>query len=107
MSPNAHIAQFLDRVCTHLCWPLYRARVRRELTDHILSRTEYLQNERGFSEDEAVVQAIHMLGDPDALGHSLRQAGHPLRQTGCLLSAWLVWACIACCAVYLLLHLLS
>ena len=68
VSPNERISLFLDRVCAHLLWPPYRARVRRELTDHLLTRVEYLQNDRGFNEAEAVELAVRMLGDPDALG---------------------------------------
>ena len=43
MSPNKLIVPYLHRVCRHLLWPPYRARVRRELTDHILSRAEELR----------------------------------------------------------------
>ena len=35
MSPNKLIVPYLHRVCRHLLWPPYRARVRRELTDHV------------------------------------------------------------------------
>lgn len=105
MSSDERIARYLDRVCVHLCWPPYRARVRRELADHILTRAEYLQNERGYEWDEAVAQAVCLLGDPDALGRSLRQAHCPLRHIGCLFATCLLWAGIAACAVYLLLHL--
>ncbi len=40
MSPNKLIVPYLHRVCRHLLWQPYRARVQRELTDHILSRAE-------------------------------------------------------------------
>ena len=66
---------------------------------------EYLQNDRGFSEAEAVELAVRMLGDPDALGRSLRHARFPPRYLCCLIATGLVWAAIAACAVYLLLQL--
>ena len=43
MSPNKLMVPYLHRVCRHLLWPPYRARVRQELTDHILSRAEELR----------------------------------------------------------------
>ncbi|MBS6884260.1 MAG: hypothetical protein KH195_13560 [Clostridiaceae bacterium] len=91
MSPNERISLFLDRVCAHLLWPPYRARVRRELTDHLLTRVEYLQNDRGFNEAEAVELAVRMLGDPDALGRSLRHARFPPRYLCCLIVRCGVW----------------
>ena len=105
VSPNERISLFLDRVCAHLLGPPYRARVRRELTDHLLTRMEYLQNDRGFNEAEAVELAVRMLGDPDALGRSLRHARFPPRYLCCLIATGLVWAAIAACVVYLLLQL--
>lgn len=104
---DERIARFLDRVCVHLVWPPYRARVRRELTDHILTRAAYLQRERGFSAEEAVAQAILQLGGADEIGHDLRRAQHPLRRLGCVLATCLLWTSIAWCALYLLLYFLS
>jgi hypothetical protein len=103
VSPNECVSLFLERVCSHLFWPLHRARVRRELTDHILSRAEYLQNERGFSAEEAIMQAVCMMGDPDALGHALRQAHRPLCRLAPPLLLFLLCAGIACRLVYLFL----
>lgn len=105
MSPNDRICVFLDHVCAHLFWPPYRARVRRELTDHILTRIEYLQNDRGYSEEEAVEFALRHLGDPDALGIALRKARFPLRYLLCLIATALIWMAIAASAAYLLLTL--
>ncbi len=103
MSANDRICHFLDRVCAHIFWPPYRSRVRRELTDHILSRMEYLENDRGYSEEEAVEFALTHLGDPDALGIHLRKARFPLRYLLCLVATALVWMAIAACTAYLLL----
>lgn len=106
MSSADRMAHYLDQVCRPLHWPPYRARVRRELTDHILCRTEYLICERGMEPDEALKQALAALGEPDKLGHSLRQARFPLHYLSYLLLTCAVWAGIAACAVYLLLQLL-
>lgn len=107
MSSDERIEQFLHRVCCHLRWPPYRARVRRELTDHILSRASYLMDERGFSEEEAVVQAVCLMGDPDALGHALQCDGRPLRRTIFLLLTCILWAGIVICLLCLLYWLLA
>ena len=106
VSSDERIARYLDRVCRQLLWPPYRARVRRELTDHILSRVEYLTQERGVPLDEALDTALQSLGDPDELGRSLRQARFPLSYLFCLLLTCIVWAGIAACVAYLLLYLL-
>lgn len=103
MSSDERITRYLHQVCRHLFWPPYRARVRRELTDHILSRVEYLENERGDTHDEAVFAALIGLGDPDDLGESLRYARFPISYLFCLLLTFLVWAAIAGCLVYLIL----
>lgn len=106
MSSDERIARYLDQACCHLHWPPYRARVRHELTDHILCRVEYLTGERGMTTDEALTTALHALGDPDELGRNLRQARFPLSYLFCLLMTCVVWAGIAACLVYLLLQLL-
>ena len=96
------IETFLNRVCVHIRWRPYRRRIRRELADHILTRAEYLMDERGFSESEAVAQAICMMGDPDEIGAALRRAGRPLRRLFCLFLTCVIWAGIICCLVLLL-----
>ena len=78
MSPNKLIVPYLHRVCRHLLWPPYRARVRRELTDHILSRAEELRCRGSLTQEQAVRQVLRALGDPDVLGKALRQARLPL-----------------------------
>ena len=105
VSSDERIARFLHEVCRQLYWPPYRARVRRELTDHILSRAEYLQNERGYLPEEAVDEAIKSLGEPNDLGRSLRHARFLARYLFCILFTGLVWAAIAACLVYLFMHL--
>ena len=67
MSPNKLIVPYLHRVCRHLLWPPYRARVRRELTDHILSRAEELRCRGSLTQEQAVRQVLRALGDPDVL----------------------------------------
>lgn len=76
--PNKLIVPYLHRVCRHLLWPPYRARVRRELTDHILSRAEELRCRGSLTQEQAVRQVLRALGDPDVLGKALRQARLPL-----------------------------
>ncbi len=105
MSSNERITRYLDRLCCHIRWPLYRIRIRRELTDHILSRAEYLHKERGFDTEEAVAQAILQLGDPDELGHSLCRLRRSSSHLLCLMISILLWSGIAFCILYLLLRL--
>ncbi|MDO5142758.1 MAG: permease prefix domain 1-containing protein [Eubacteriales bacterium] len=87
-------------------WPCYRVRVRRELTDHILCHATQLRATQGLDEQEAVQQALRALGDPDALGLSLRQARCSLRALLPRLLTGVIWAAIAACAVYLILILI-
>lgn len=106
MSSDERIARYLNQVCRHLFWPPYRARVRRELTDHILSRVEYLENDRGDTHEQAVTTALLGMGDPDDLGEKLRYARFPVSYLFCLLLTFLVWAAIAGCLAYLLSYFL-
>ena len=105
MSPDERTIRYIRQVCRHLFWPPYRIRVRRELTDHIFSRAEYLYSSRGFSWEQAVIRSLQMLGDPDELGKSLRRARFSLPALICLALTGLIWAAITACSVYLLLHL--
>ena len=105
MTENESIRRYLDRVCAHLHWPPYRARVRRELTDHILSRADELQSERGLPEADAVREALRLLGDPDALGRTLHHARLPLGRLLFGIATAIIWLAIAVCLIYLLAHL--
>ncbi len=107
MSSDERIARFLDAVCQHLYWPPYRARVRRELTDHILSHAEYLHESRSYEWDEAVDRALQSLGEPNELGRALRHARFPLLYVLCVLFTGVIWAAIAACIAYLLLLLMQ
>ena len=104
VSSDERIAAYLDQVCRYISWPPYAARVRRELIDHILTRSEYLQHERGFTDEEAVAQAIRLLGNPDEIGHALPRAYRPYRRLLCLLITCLLWAGIASCIIMILLY---
>ena len=106
MSPNKLISPYLHRVCRHLVWPPYRARVRRELTDHILSRAEELRCRSSLTQEQAVRHALRSLGDPDALGKALRQARLPLARVAYNVISAILWIAILACAVYLVIHLL-
>ena len=107
MSSDERIDRFLGQVCRHLYWPPYRARVRRELTDHILTHAVYLHEQRGEAWDEAVDRALSALGEPNELGRSLRHARFPVPYVLCILLTGLVWAAIAACVVYLMMLLIQ
>ena len=100
MSPNKLIVPYLHRVCRHLLWPPYRARVRRELTDHILSRAEELRCRGSLTQEQRA------LGDPDVLGKALRQARLPLARVVYNVISATVWIAILLCALYLTIYLL-
>ncbi len=106
MSPNKLIAPYLHRVCRHLVWPPYRARVRQELTDHILSRAEELRCRSSLTQEQAVRQVLRSLGDPDELGKALRHARLPLARVAYNVISAVLWIAILACAVYLAIHLL-
>lgn len=106
MSSDERIARYLNQVCRHLFWPPYRTRIRRELTDHILSRVEYLEQDRGDTHEQAVSAALLSMGDPDELGEQLRYARFPLSYLFCLFLTFLIWAAIAGCLTYLLSYFL-
>jgi len=96
---------FIRRVNSHIPWPLYRVQVRKELYDHIYSHAEYLQKERGFSEEDAVTQAMLCLGDPDETGREINRA-HCSPQRMCrIFVTFLIWIGIISCALWLALNL--
>ncbi len=105
MREDERLATFLDEVCEPLFWPPYRRRVRRELTDHILSRAELLERGTGCSREQALERAIAAMGDAHSLGLLLRRARFPLRGLFLTLLTSLIWAAIAACILFLLLHL--
>ena len=106
MSPNKLIVPYLHRVCRHLLWPPYRTRVRRELTDHILSRAEELRCRGSLTQEQAVRQVLRALGDPDILGKALRQVRLPLARVVYNVISATVWIAILLCALYLTIYLL-
>ena len=83
----------------------YRRRVRRELADHILSRAELLERSTGCPRGQAIERAISAMGDAHSLGLLLRRTRFPLRGLFLTLMTSLIWAAIAACILYLLLHL--
>ena len=102
---NRAIQNRLDEVCGPLFWPPYRRRVRRELADHILSRAELLERSTGCPRGQAIERAISAMGDAHSLGLLLRRTRFPLRGLFLTLMTSLIWAAIAACILYLLLHL--
>lgn len=105
MHEDERLAAFLDEVCGPLFWPPYRHRVRRELADHILSRAELLERSTGCPRGQAIERAISAMGDAHSLGLLLRRTRFPLRGLFLTLMTSLIWAAIAACILYLLLHL--
>lgn len=73
MHEDERLASFLDEVCGPLFWPPYRRRVRRELSDHILSRAELLERSTGCPRGQAIERAISAMGDAHSLGLLLRR----------------------------------
>ena len=106
MSPNKLIAPYLRRVCRHLLWLPYRVRVRRELTDHILSRAAALCCRSGLTEEQAVHRVLRSLGDPDELGKALRRARLPVPRVVYTILSTALWIAIIACAAFLAVHLL-
>lgn len=107
MSWDEKLAPFLERVCRHIYWKKYQARVRAELTDHIITHAEYLMNFRGYTENEAITQAIYSMGNPDELGKALCKAYHPVSQFFCAFALVALCAGIAFLIVYMLLYIFS
>ena len=99
MSPNKLMVPYLHRVCRHLLWPPYRARVRHELTEELRCRGSLTQ-------EQAVRQVLRALGDPDVLGKALRQARLPLARVVYNVIFATVWIAILLCALYLTIYLL-
>ena len=100
MHEDERLAAFLDEVCGPLFWPPYR-----ELSDHILSRAELLERSTGCPRGQAIERAISAMGDAHSLGLLLRRTRFPLRGLFLALITSLIWAAIAACILYLLLHL--
>lgn len=98
---NERLAAFLDAVCEPLFWPPYRRRVRRELTDHILSRAALLERSAA-AHTPSGRSAVLAMGEPHALGLRLRRSRFPLRGLLLTLLTCLVWTAIAACLLYLL-----
>lgn len=65
--PNQKMTQWLDKVCAHILRPSYRKIVRKELTAHLNDRIRQLEND-GLSHEQAVEQAILLMGDAEKVG---------------------------------------
>jgi len=61
--------------------------------------------ERGFSESDAIKQAIQWMGDPDEIGIALHKAYSPFLKLCYTLFTFILWIGIAACAIYLLLQM--
>ncbi len=105
MYPDERVTMYIRRVCARIPWPIYRLRVQKELTDHILTHAEYLHNERGFSPDEAVEEAVRLMGDPDYTGRELNRAHSSPRRLCRLAGTLLIWLGIISCTIWLYINL--
>ncbi len=101
MYPDERVEMFIRRVCAHISWPLYRERVKLELYDHIMTRAEYLKNERGFNKKEAIAQSILLMGDPDEIGKQLHKAHCSPKRLCFLAITAVIWLLIIGCAFWL------
>jgi cell division protein FtsW (lipid II flippase) len=73
------VAEFLDRVCSHVRAQELHADIREELSSHIAEQIEILQEE-GVHWDAAASEAIRLMGDPDLIGRNLHKAHKPVME---------------------------
>lgn len=71
------VRRFLDDVCRHVRAKELHPEIREELGGHIADRAEWLQVE-GYTEEEALREAVNQMGSSEAIGKSLQQAHRPL-----------------------------
>ena len=95
----------LEGVCGARVWPPCRRGVRRGRADHSRARAELLERSTGCPDGQAIERAISAMGDAHSLGLLLRRTRFPLRGLFLTLMTSLIWAAIAACILYLLLHL--
>ena len=102
--PKTQTEQWLDQVCSHLCWQRHRNTIRQELSPHLDDRMRMLRLQ-GLTEEETERQAVLSMGDPDELGRALAELYRPMRRFFLWLVTVLLWAGAAILALCLLFYL--
>ncbi|MBU2703358.1 cell division protein FtsW (lipid II flippase) [Sporomusaceae bacterium BoRhaA] len=76
LEKNSMIQVYLDTVSSHIKWREVHGQVKSELLSHLEDIVMELRND-GISEQQAVTEAIHRMGDADDLGRQLQQTHVP------------------------------
>lgn len=76
LEKNGMVQAYLDTVSSHIKWREVHRQVKSELLSHLEEVVLELRND-GFSEQEAVTEAIHRMGDAADLGQQLQQTHVP------------------------------
>lgn len=66
---NQKMTEWLDKVCAYKLTPSQRRIIRKELTAHLNDRIRQLEND-GLSHEQAVEQAIVLMGDAEKIGRA-------------------------------------
>lgn len=84
LSSNERVRSYIKRVCSQIKFRDIHHEIRLELETHIQEiAEEHLAN--GFSEDEAIEQAMKQMGDPDTVGEQLNKVHKPKPEWSILL----------------------
>lgn len=76
LKQNDRIQAYLDTVSSHIKWREVHDQVKLELLSHLEDVVRELQHD-GLSEQQAVREAIHRMGDADEIGRQLQQTHKP------------------------------
>ena len=77
MESENPFTDYCDAVCARVRWPFARRGITQELTAHLEDHAAALKA-RGLSSQEARVQAVAAMGDPDEVGRALNRVHSPL-----------------------------
>lgn len=76
MGSENPFTDYCNAVCARVRWPFARWRITQELTAHLEDHAAVLKA-RGLSPQEARVQAVAAMGDPDEVGRALNRVHSP------------------------------
>ena len=76
MGSENPFTNYCNAVCARVRWPFARWRITQELTAHLEDHAAVLKA-RGLSPQEARVQAVAAMGDPDEVGRALNRVHSP------------------------------
>lgn len=93
--------QWLNKVCAHIFRPSYRKKVRKELENHLNDKICQLQND-GFSHEQAVEQAIKLMGDAEKLGKEFAKCDHSGLFIKKAILNFTIWVIILLLLIYLI-----